>query len=91
MLRATKPLAARRRWRYLLPAPAQSGVGIGLPNCYRRYMTRLASFFMPKIQHVYRIMVGWAGAPQGAPVSCNAGKTNSAQSTTQDWSLWWWV
>ncbi|MZG33373.1 hypothetical protein E4659_03300 [Dickeya dianthicola] len=30
-----------------------------------------------------RIMVGWAGAPQGAPVSDEAGKTNSAQSTTR--------
>ncbi|WP_201765880.1 ash family protein [Dickeya dadantii] len=28
-------------------------------------------------------MVGWAGAPQGAPVSDEAGKTNSAQSTTR--------
>ncbi|WP_420916642.1 hypothetical protein [Pectobacterium polaris] len=27
-------------------------------------------------------MVGWAGAPQGAPVSDEAGKTNSVQSTT---------
>ncbi|PWC21136.1 hypothetical protein DDT52_06250 [Brenneria roseae subsp. roseae] len=28
-------------------------------------------------------MVGWAGAPQGAPVSDEAGKTNSVQSTTR--------
>ncbi|EBP3213071.1 ash family protein [Salmonella enterica subsp. enterica serovar Portland] len=27
-------------------------------------------------------MVGWAGAPQGAPVANKAGKTNSVQSTT---------
>jgi hypothetical protein len=28
-------------------------------------------------------MVGWAGAPQGAPVSSMAGKTNSVQSITR--------
>ncbi|WP_390216062.1 ash family protein [Brenneria goodwinii] len=27
-------------------------------------------------------MVGWAGASKDAPASCNAGKTNSVQSTT---------
>ncbi|ENR8888095.1 TPA: ash family protein [Citrobacter koseri] len=27
-------------------------------------------------------MVGWAGAPQGAPVACNAGSSNPVQSTT---------
>ncbi|WP_335337918.1 hypothetical protein [[Enterobacter] lignolyticus] len=27
-------------------------------------------------------MVGWAGAPQGAPVANKAGKTNSVQSAT---------
>ncbi|MFW0767460.1 ash family protein [Trabulsiella odontotermitis] len=29
-------------------------------------------------------MVGWAGAPQGAPVSCNAGSSNLVQSTTNE-------
>jgi len=27
-------------------------------------------------------MVGWTGAPQGAPVACNAGSSNPVQSTT---------
>ncbi|EKS54420.1 hypothetical protein GCFR_04677 [Citrobacter freundii ATCC 8090 = MTCC 1658 = NBRC 12681] len=27
-------------------------------------------------------MVGWAGAPKGAPVACNAGSSNPVQSTT---------
>ncbi|WP_414058377.1 hypothetical protein [Pluralibacter gergoviae] len=30
----------------------------------------------------YTSMVGWAGAPQGAPVACNAGSSNPVQSTT---------
>ncbi|WP_165934267.1 ash family protein [Sodalis ligni] len=35
-------------------------------------------------------MVGWAGAPQGAPVANEAGKTNSVQSTTRKIGLFRW-
>ncbi|WP_420340979.1 ash family protein [Trabulsiella odontotermitis] len=34
--------------------------------------------------HGYISMVGWAGAPQGAPVSCNAGSSNPVQSITNE-------
>ncbi|WP_281986803.1 ash family protein [Escherichia coli] len=29
-------------------------------------------------------MVGWTGAPQGAPVSCNTGSSNPVQFTTNE-------
>ncbi|WP_347253908.1 ash family protein [Leminorella grimontii] len=32
-------------------------------------------------------MVGWAGAPKGAPVSDKAGNANSVQSTTREVSI----
>lgn len=37
--------------------------------------------------HGYISMVGWARAPQGAPVSSMAGKVNLAQSTTREIDL----
>ncbi|HHL9593832.1 TPA: ash family protein [Citrobacter braakii] len=35
----------------------------------------------------YISMVGWAGASQDAPVSCNTGKVNLVQSTTHEIDL----
>ncbi|EIL8817670.1 ash family protein [Salmonella enterica] len=40
-------------------------------------MTRLRLFLCR--MHGYISMVGWAGAPQGAPVANKAGKVNSVQ------------
>ncbi|MCA6984875.1 ash family protein [Pectobacterium brasiliense] len=48
---------------------------------HRRHRTRPRLFLCRT--HGYISMVGWAGAPQGAPVSDEAGKTNSVQSTTR--------
>ncbi|MCU1795994.1 hypothetical protein CUU45_01640 [Pectobacterium polaris] len=47
----------------------------------------LATYDAPSVFFLCRLsgcisMVGWAGAPQGAPVANKAGKTNSVQSTT---------
>ncbi|WP_376750677.1 ash family protein [Atlantibacter hermannii] len=74
------PLAVFDRKRYLLPAPAKSGAGIGTPKCYRRHTTRPRLFLCRALG--YTSMVGWAGAPKGAPVACNAGSSNPVQSTT---------
>ncbi|WP_407045548.1 ash family protein [Klebsiella variicola] len=49
-------------------------------KCYRRHTTCPASFLCRALG--YTSMVGWAGAPQGAPVACNAGSSNPVQSTT---------
>lgn len=46
--------------------PANSGAGIGLPNIIPATYDALASFLCRAFG--YTSMVGWAGAPQGAPV-----------------------
>ncbi|WP_232353044.1 ash family protein [Hafnia alvei] len=45
----------------------------------------LASFLCRAFGYIS--MVGWAGASQGAPVSCNTGKVNPVQSTTHEIDL----
>ncbi|WP_155276608.1 ash family protein [Pectobacterium brasiliense] len=77
-----KSLAVNSSPRYLLPAPAKSGAGIGLLIYFvGDILTRLRLFLC--CVSGYISMVGWAGAPQGAPVANKAGKTNSVQSTTR--------
>ncbi|MCG1033771.1 ash family protein [Bacillus amyloliquefaciens] len=52
-------------------------------------MTRFASFLCRSPSYIS--MVGRAEAPQGAPVSSKAGKTNSVRfHHPQDWSFRWW-
>ncbi|WP_237932357.1 host cell division inhibitor Icd-like protein [Buttiauxella sp. S19-1] len=75
-------------------APAKSGVGIGLPESLQAIHDAPSVFFcVVSSVHLIssdaeifrvanRIMVGCVGASSEAPVSCNAGKTNSAQSIT---------
>ncbi|WP_154959965.1 ash family protein, partial [Klebsiella grimontii] len=63
---STTSLAVNRQSRYLLPVPANSGAGIGLPNIIPATYDALASFLCRAFG--YTSMVGWAGAPQGAPV-----------------------
>ena len=75
-------------------APAKSGAGIGLPDSLQAiYDAPSVFFYVVNSVHPFssdagiirgarRIMVGCVGASSEAPVSCNAGKTNSAQSTT---------
>ncbi|WP_434496954.1 ash family protein [Pectobacterium aroidearum] len=48
---------------------------------YWRHIDAPSVFFLCRLSS-YISMVGWAGAPQGAPVANKAGKTNSVQSTT---------
>ncbi|MBN3057119.1 ash family protein [Pectobacterium brasiliense] len=62
--------------------PAKSGAGIGLLKYFIGDIGRASVFFLCRT-HGYISMVGWAGAPQGAPVPDEAGKTNSVQSTTR--------
>ncbi|EFR3393639.1 ash family protein [Salmonella enterica] len=50
----------------VLNASAKSGAGIGLPNIIPATYGALASFLCRAFG--YTSMVGWAGAPQGAPV-----------------------
>lgn len=62
----------------VLQAPANSGAGIDLLNIFCwRHIDAPASFLCRT--HGYTSMVGWAGAPQGAPVANKAGKVNSVQ------------
>nr|EKW5023195.1 ash family protein [Klebsiella pneumoniae] len=63
---STTSLAVNCQSRYLLPVPANSGAGIGLPNIIPATYDALASFLCRAFG--YTSMVGWAGAPQGAPV-----------------------
>ncbi|EGE9212886.1 ash family protein [Salmonella enterica subsp. enterica serovar Ajiobo] len=65
-LPSTVPLAVNQQPRYLLPAPAKSGVGIGLLNIIPATYDASASFLCRAFG--YTSMVGWTGAPQGAPV-----------------------
>ncbi|MFP1732530.1 ash family protein [Lonsdalea quercina] len=62
------PLATANRKRYLLPVPAKSGAGIGTPNITILATRRHCVFFLRRTLSCTQIMVGWAGAPQGAPV-----------------------
>ena len=75
-------------------ALAKSGVGIGLPDMLSATHDAPSVFFCVFnlshpffsdaviIRAAYKVMVGWVVASSEAPVSDNAGKTNSAQSTT---------
>lgn len=79
---------------YGYSAPAKSGVGIGLPvismathdapSVFFCVVSSVHLFFSVAviIRVVHKIMVGCVGASSEAPVSIEAGKTNSAQSTT---------
>ncbi|ENT4449674.1 ash family protein [Salmonella enterica] len=75
------PIAVFDRKRYLLPVPAKSGAGIGTPRNVTGDIRRAPRLFLCRALG-YTSMVGWAGAPQGAPVACNAGSSNPVQSTT---------
>lgn len=75
-------------------ALAKSSVGIGLPDMLSATHDAPSVFFCVFnlshpffsdaviIRAAYKVMVGWVVASSEAPVSDNAGKTNSAQSTT---------
>lgn len=75
-------------------ALAKSGAGIGLPDMLSATHDAPGVFFCVFnlshpffsdaviIRAAYKVMVGWVVASPEAPVSDNAGKTNSAQSTT---------
>ncbi|MDR6295421.1 host cell division inhibitor Icd-like protein [Pantoea dispersa] len=79
---------------YPQPAPAKSGVGIGLPVITKATHDAPSVFFCVLnlshpffsdaviIRAAYKVMVGWVVASSEAPVSFVSGKTNSAQSTT---------
>lgn len=79
---------------YGYSAPAKSGAGIGLPvismathdapSVFFCVVSSVHLFFSVAviIRVVHKIMVGCVGASSEAPVSIEAGKTNSAQSTT---------
>lgn len=80
---------------YGYSAPAKSGAGIGLPvmlsaihdapSVFFCVVSSVHPFFCDTgiIRAARKIMVGCVGASSEAPVSDNAGKTNSAQSTTR--------
>ncbi|RNM19126.1 hypothetical protein EFS38_19085 [Dickeya undicola] len=63
-----KYLAVNSSPRYLSCAPAKSGAGIGTPMNLTGDKTPLRLFLCRAFSYTH-IMVGWAGAPQGAPVS----------------------
>ncbi|EHL5689620.1 Rha family transcriptional regulator [Escherichia coli] len=69
--------------RYTVQAPYKAGVGIGVLEMLSAIYDAPASFLSSASVHT-QIMVGWTGAPKGAPVSDNAGYANPVQFTTSE-------
>ncbi|EHN1755292.1 Rha family transcriptional regulator [Salmonella enterica subsp. diarizonae serovar 50:z52:z35] len=69
--------------RYTVQAPYKTGAGIGVLELHTATMGALASFLLLQLSYT-QIMVGWVGAPKGAPVSVCAGYANPAQFTTSE-------
>ncbi|EET9194250.1 ash family protein [Escherichia coli] len=69
--------------RYTVQAPYKAGVGIGVLELHTATIGALASFLLLQLSYT-PIMVGWVGAPKGAPVSVCAGYANPAQFTTSE-------
>ncbi|EEC8031376.1 peptidase [Escherichia coli] len=69
--------------RYTVQAPYKTGVGIGVLELHTATIGALASFLLLQLSYT-QIMVGWVGAPKGAPVSVCAGYANPAQFTTSE-------
>ncbi|KHN91541.1 hypothetical protein BSK71_07820 [Pectobacterium actinidiae] len=88
------PFAANMGYGHM--APAKSGAGIGVPvmlqathdapSVFFCVLTSAHPFFSVAviIRGAHRVMVGWMGAEQSAPVSCNAGYANPVQLTTSE-------
>ena len=68
--------------RYTVQAPYKAGDGIGVLEMLSAIYDAPASFLSSVSVHT-QIMVGWTGAPKGAPVSDNAGYANPVQFTTE--------
>ncbi|EMV8018418.1 ash family protein [Salmonella enterica] len=67
---------------YISPAPHKTGAGIGTPLANKAH-SRASGFFTCKASsHLFRIMVGRTGQPQGWPVSLFAGSSNPVRLTT---------
>ncbi|EFI4258311.1 Rha family transcriptional regulator, partial [Escherichia coli] len=64
-------------------APYKAGAGIGVLKLSTAMYDAPASFLSSAFAHI-QIMVGWAGAPKGAPVSVDAGYANPVQFTTSE-------
>ncbi|EHX1471633.1 Rha family transcriptional regulator [Escherichia coli] len=69
--------------RYTVQAPYKAGAGIGVLEMLSAIYDAPASFLSSASAHT-KIMVGWTGAPKGAPVSDNAGYANPVQFTTSE-------
>nr|WP_250668139.1 ash family protein [Escherichia coli] len=69
--------------RYTVQAPYKAGVGIGVLELIKAIYDAPASFLSSAFAHI-KVMVGWVGAPKGAPVSVCAGYANPAQFTTSE-------
>ncbi|HFU4407210.1 ash family protein [Escherichia coli] len=69
--------------RYTVQAPYKAGAGIGVLEMLSAIYDAPASFLSSASAHP-QIMVGWTGAPKGAPVSDNAGYANPVQFTTSE-------
>ena len=69
--------------RYTALAAAKSVDGIGVLVLISATNDAPASFLLSQLSYT-QIMVGWVGAPKGAPVSDNAGYANPAQLTTSE-------
>ncbi len=69
--------------RYTVQAPYKAGAGIGVLELHTATIGALASFLLLQLSYT-QIMVGWTGAPKGAPVSDNAGYANPVQFTTSE-------
>ncbi|MCF3696696.1 ash family protein, partial [Salmonella enterica subsp. enterica serovar Weltevreden] len=64
-------------------APHKAGAGSGVLELHTATRGALASFLLLHLSYT-QMLVGWVGAPKGAPVSVCAGSANPAQFTTSD-------
>ncbi|HFJ0960380.1 TPA: Rha family transcriptional regulator [Salmonella enterica] len=69
--------------RYTVQASYKAGAGIGVLELLSATNDAPASFLLSQLGYI-QIMVGWVGAPKGAPVSVCAGYANPAQFTTSE-------
>ncbi|EAQ6132212.1 hypothetical protein AXA88_26780 [Salmonella enterica] len=68
---------------YISPAPHKTGAGIGTPLTTRAHNRASGFFTCDALPHLFRIMAGRTGQPQGWPGSLVAGSSNPVRLATQ--------
>ncbi|HCM8924060.1 TPA: ash family protein [Salmonella enterica subsp. enterica serovar Paratyphi B] len=68
---------------YIFPAPHKTGAGIGTPLTTKAHNRASGFFTCDASPHLFRIMAGRMGQPQGWPGSFVAGSSNPVRLATQ--------